>query len=272
VTLESSTVTGNVLTSPYYVPHGGGVGIFPSDSPGGTLTLQRSIISGNGNASAVGREIYVKADTVVHANDFNVFGRSGDAGVAGFTPGSTDIVPNQPIGGILLPLTDNGGDFDTRTHALAIGSPALDASPHDATCPATDQRGNPRPRGSACDIGSFEGSAVMCNGRATTMVGTINDDKLTGTPGPDLISGLTGDDDISGRNGDDIVCGGAGSDVMYGGPGSDLLFGGPGNDRLLGQGGGDTLNGGVDADVCDGGRDSGAVDTATACENVSSVP
>ena len=44
------------------------------------------------------------------ADDHNLFGHDGDAGVAGFTPGSTDIVPNKPIGGILLPLADNGGD------------------------------------------------------------------------------------------------------------------------------------------------------------------
>ena len=97
----------------------------------GTLTLERSIVSGNSALTA--REIDVTADVVVTANDFNLFGREGDAGVAGFTPGSTDIVPNEPIGDILLPLADNGGDFDTRTHALAMGSPALDASPDDAT-------------------------------------------------------------------------------------------------------------------------------------------
>ena len=142
---------------------------------------------------------------------------SGDAGVAGFTPGSTDIVPNKPIGDILLPLADNGGDFDTRTHALAMGSPALDASPDDASCPAVDQRGSPRPRGPACDIGAFEGAAVLCNGRVTTMVGTDGPDELTGTAGADVIAGLNGDDNIAGLGGNDLICAGGGADSVFGG-------------------------------------------------------
>ncbi|HEX9442834.1 MAG TPA: choice-of-anchor Q domain-containing protein, partial [Candidatus Binatia bacterium] len=50
---------------------------------------------------------------------------------------------------------DNGGP--TLTHALVKNSPALDAAPVDASCPATDQRGVPRPQGAACDIGAVEG-------------------------------------------------------------------------------------------------------------------
>ena len=53
----------------------------------------------------------------------------------------------------LAPLDDNGGP--TLTHALLIGSLALDAADA-ALCPATDQRGVPRPQGPGCDIGSFE--------------------------------------------------------------------------------------------------------------------
>ncbi|WP_433379244.1 choice-of-anchor Q domain-containing protein [Actinoplanes sp. CA-142083] len=43
----------------------------------------------------------------------------------------------------------------TRTHALAVTSPAVDAG-DPARCPATDQRGVPRPQGARCDIGAFE--------------------------------------------------------------------------------------------------------------------
>jgi hypothetical protein len=262
LTIVNSTVTNNALhVLPPFRQEGGGIFV-----DAGALTLQRSIVSGN-NATTV-REIFVDAGVSVEVNDFNLFGRSGDAGVRGFTPGSTDIVPIKGTRGILIPLADNGGG--TRTHALAIGSPALDTSPDDDTCPATDQRGNPRPRGPACDSGAFEGVAVMCNGRVTTMVGTINDDHLTGTAGPDVISGLTGNDNVSGLAGDDLVCAGSGADVVYGGSGRDQLFGEPGDDRLLGQGDNDTLNGGVDQDICNGG--SGAGDTATACETVNTVP
>ncbi len=48
-------------------------------------------------------------------------------------------------------LQDNGGP--TWTHALLIGSPAIDVS---AICEPTDQRGVPRPDGAACDIGAYE--------------------------------------------------------------------------------------------------------------------
>jgi predicted outer membrane repeat protein len=267
LTILSSTVTGNVLDAPprYYVQDGGG--LFVS---AGTLTLQRSIVSGN-KAFEV-REIKVEPGVAVKVNDFNLFGHGGDAGIIGFTPGSTDIVPNEPIGGILLPLADNGGDFDTRTHALAMGSPALNASPDDASCPAVDQRGSPRPRGPACDIGSFEGAAVLCSGRVTTMVGTDGPDELTGTPGPDVIAGLNGDDDIAGLGGNDLVCAGGGADSVFGSSGNDVLFGQGGNDRLFGHRGNDTLNGGTGQDHCDGGTHTGAGDTAAACETVSNVP
>jgi Ca2+-binding RTX toxin-like protein len=265
LTILSSTVTGNALVAslPYFPKPGGGVAVFS-----GTLTLQRSIVSGN--TARKGREIYVDADVVVKANDFNIFGRDGDAGISGFTTGSTDIVPNDPIGGILLPLADNGGP--TRTHALAIGSPALNASPDDAGCPAIDQRGNPRPRGPACDIGSFEGSAVLCNGRVTTIVGTDHGDELTGTAGLDVIAGLSGDDAIGGLEGNDVICGGGGADTLYGASGNDVLHGQGGNDRLFGHGGNDLLNGGDGQDQCDGGVNLSAGDTATACETVKNVP
>ncbi len=53
----------------------------------------------------------------------------------------------------LGPLADNGGP--TLTHALAAGSPAIDAADA-ATCPATDQRGVARPQGGGCDSGAYE--------------------------------------------------------------------------------------------------------------------
>ena len=54
---------------------------------------------------------------------------------------------------LLGPLSDNGGP--TPTLGLLTGSPAIDAG-DDSVCPATDQRGVPRPQGLACDIGAFE--------------------------------------------------------------------------------------------------------------------
>src|SRR5262249_27175160 len=55
-------------------------------------------------------------------------------------------------------LKDNGGP--TRTIALELGSPAIDAIPTAAngcgTSIASDQRGGGRPQGAGCDLGAFE--------------------------------------------------------------------------------------------------------------------
>jgi hypothetical protein len=272
LTIVSSTVTRNevwVGTEPAW--HSGG-GLL--NHPGATVTLQHSIVSGN--TAGAGPEINNQplsgggyGGTVI-ADEYNLVGHDGDAGVVGVNLGSTDIVPSKAVAGILLPLADNGGG--TQTHALAIGSPALNASPDDAGCRAIDQRGNPRPRGAACDIGAFEGSAVLCNNRVTTMVGTVNADDMTGTPGLDIISGLGGNDIISGLDGNDLICAGGGADVLYGGTGNDVMNGEAGNDKLFGNRGDDRLNGGPDVDRCDGGVNSTAGDTAVACETVITVP
>jgi hypothetical protein len=60
----------------------------------------------------------------------------------------------------LGPLADNGGP--TLTHGWLPGSPAIDAADPappgsgGTACPTTDQRGETRPRGAACDIGAVE--------------------------------------------------------------------------------------------------------------------
>jgi len=65
---------------------------------------------------------------------------------------------------LLGPLADNGGF--TLTHALGAGSPAIDAG-DPTNCPATDQRGFPRPidgdgvDGPRCDMGAYEYEVVM---------------------------------------------------------------------------------------------------------------
>jgi CSLREA domain-containing protein len=61
----------------------------------------------------------------------------------------------------LGPLADNGGLIETHTHALRPDSPAIDRGTGLTTdtffsCPKTDQRGETRPGGSACDVGAFE--------------------------------------------------------------------------------------------------------------------
>ncbi len=61
-----------------------------------------------------------------------------------------DLHDKNPL---LGPLTDNGGA--TWTHALLVGSPAIDHGTNSG-CPLTDQRRVGRPFGTACDIGAYE--------------------------------------------------------------------------------------------------------------------
>jgi hypothetical protein len=143
LTVSNSTITGNISKK--------GGGIYNGN---GEIILKRSIVSGN--KAAVGPEIYKPShySVVVTVDNYNVLGTSGDPGVVNFSPGISDIVPSGAITTILSPLADNGGP--TLSHALVTGSPAIDASPHDADCPSEDQRGITRPQGAACDIGAFE--------------------------------------------------------------------------------------------------------------------
>jgi hypothetical protein len=155
VTVINSTITGNPGgmsndVGTFYVP--------------GILRLARTLVAGN--TASGGSEIV--NFSIVEADKYNLFGVNGDAGVVGFTPGATDIIPPA---GVMLPdildptLAFNGGP--TLTHALVSGSPAIDAGGPmclDANGDplTTDQRSQPRPVDGngddtpTCDIGAFE--------------------------------------------------------------------------------------------------------------------
>lgn len=71
---------------------------------------------------------------------------------------ANNSLPNTWPAPWLGPLADNGGP--TKTHALQLPSPAINAVPQGAngcaTDITTDQRGIKRPQGGKCEIGSFE--------------------------------------------------------------------------------------------------------------------
>ncbi len=132
---------------------------------GNSITrLQRSILSGNGG-DEVHRLAQSGCTATINANSHNIFGHNGNAGVTGFTPGATDIIPTGNLASILSPLANNGGP--TQTHALPAGSPALDRAPS-SSCTAApvnglDQRGEARNQNGSgassaneCDVGAFE--------------------------------------------------------------------------------------------------------------------
>jgi hypothetical protein len=150
LTITNSTISGN------NADRGGGVSnvsfFYENHS---SLIIKNSLISGN--KASQGAEI--DSSSSVSADNFNLFGANGNAGVTGFVPGLTDIVPAKgvKVKNIVAPLKNNGGP--TQTHALAPGSPALNVVPFtDPNCTSTDQRGVDRPQGTGCDIGAFEQS------------------------------------------------------------------------------------------------------------------
>ncbi|MDJ0756630.1 MAG: right-handed parallel beta-helix repeat-containing protein, partial [Ardenticatenaceae bacterium] len=110
----------------------------------GTVTLTNSIIADNGAANCA-----LGGGTLV-SGGYNL----EDGGSCALS-GAGDITNTDPL---LDGLADNGGN--TQTHALLAGSPAIDAIPDGVNgCGiefVTDQRGEVRPFGDGCDIGSFE--------------------------------------------------------------------------------------------------------------------
>src|SRR4029453_18714451 len=122
LTVTNSTITGNSAGQ-----EGGGVYAESHSNLGPAVTLQHALLTGN-TASTV-PEASVQGTIALTVNDFNLFGSNGAAGVSGFTPGATDIVPapGTMVSDILGPLASNGGP--TLTHALVSDGPAVDAVP-----------------------------------------------------------------------------------------------------------------------------------------------
>jgi CSLREA domain-containing protein len=115
------------------------------------VTLTNALVARNRAASGVD---VLDGDGEVLAR-FSLIGDGTGSGITntdGNQVGNAD--PNaSPIDPRVGPLADNGGP--TRTHALLLTSPAIDAA-STPDCPGSDQRGVLRPQGPACDIGSYE--------------------------------------------------------------------------------------------------------------------
>ncbi len=155
--LRSSTVTGNILTP---MASGRGAGLFA----GAAVTIRNSILAGNldQRPGPAGRVPDCSTDSgTLTSEGHNIIGDNNRC--QGLSDGSNgDQVGTQanPLDPLLGPLADHGGP--TATHLLLSGSPALDAGnpavPGSGgfACPTTDQRGEDRPDGVACDIGALE--------------------------------------------------------------------------------------------------------------------
>ncbi len=180
--IDASTISGNSA-----MVNGGAVTVYSSE---GSVAITRSTISGN--TAGYGGGVHNNAGTAT-INDSslidNVANYQGDQVhvytnygftvyrtlLAGSGTGNCFIDPITNVSNVgnnlssdascatiagtvaladlsLLPLSDNGGP--TQTHALGMTSVALNAG---ANCgPTTDQRGESRPFGAACDVGAIE--------------------------------------------------------------------------------------------------------------------
>lgn len=144
LTIVNSTITdndalkgaGGVNSSQSYTPLTDQVRV-------GVVRVRNSIIAGN--RSVEGPQDCRAAGMVLTSTGHTLDG-DGTCGTAG----PTDLPMRRPL---LGPLANNGGQTDT--HAVLAQSPARDAAGADG-CPSHDQRGVPRPRGRACDIGAYE--------------------------------------------------------------------------------------------------------------------
>jgi parallel beta helix pectate lyase-like protein len=183
VTISGSTFTGNSANA-----NDGGA-IFAS---GGTMTIENSTVSGNSAAQTGGGLVTsagVAATVVINNSTFanNSAGAGGNfAQFLGNITVRNTIIANPAAGGnCRTPITDGGNNIQfpdtscaataqladpklgplqnnggpTLTQALLPGSAALDAG-NTTTCTLIDQRGVPRPQGSACDIGAYERGAA----------------------------------------------------------------------------------------------------------------
>jgi hypothetical protein len=160
-TLTNSTVSANSGA------YGGGI----YDVDGATVTLTNCTLSANIGSYGSGinnlgtltlRNTLVDNDC---ADGSTITSGGGNLESPGDTCGFDQLTDQVDVteGQLNIgPLQDNGGP--TMTHALGVGSVAIDQIPAEACVDAdgapltTDQRGEPRPEtgGTMCDIGAFE--------------------------------------------------------------------------------------------------------------------
>lgn len=166
ILVRNSTISGNSAEA-----IGGGLYSGGHAQAGASVTIQNSTISGN-EAGAAGGGLYLGYDaalsigSTIIASNVAPAGYGADIGsadaisIAGshnIILDSTLTVPGDTIAldPLLQPLADNGGP--TRTHAMAMDSPAFDAGSNIGSF-EFDQRGTgfARSVGVTTDIGAFE--------------------------------------------------------------------------------------------------------------------
>ena len=155
------TIANSTLVTNRADENGGGINVATDSTSLTNVTFDNNFA---GSAFA-GRDIYNDASTTVTNTIFassattpsncggaplTSGGHNIDNGTSCGLAASGDRSSTDPRESI---VGDRGGPTDTV--GLSESSPAIDAG-LSAACPASDQRGFPRPMGPACDIGAFE--------------------------------------------------------------------------------------------------------------------
>jgi CSLREA domain-containing protein len=182
-TLTNATISGNTVSAStgsaaaFSYAQGGGVfdavGTGKVEVSSGTLT-HNAVQATGGNANKIGANYELLSDSnqktkntiisnpVGAANCYGTLPSLGhnleETNSCGFNAGADHTSLINSATGLDPNLAANGGP--TKTHALLVGSPAIDQIAA-ASCPLTDQRGPTflRPTvmtGTPCDIGAFE--------------------------------------------------------------------------------------------------------------------
>lgn len=161
VWIRNSTISGNMAAQ-----YGGGL-VAGHACDGLWLRISNSTITDNRSDAAGEGGVHLEGcpdlqSTLIAGNVPNdVVGPAQISGANNFVGFSTPVTPALPPGTIvgadprLGPLANNGGP--TRTHALLVGSAAIDRG-NNAAGIGYDQRGSGHPRtvGAAPDIGAYE--------------------------------------------------------------------------------------------------------------------
>ncbi|HKP96895.1 MAG TPA: choice-of-anchor Q domain-containing protein [Fibrobacteria bacterium] len=141
--LTWTTITSNKAGSNNYTGKGGGVLTW-----GGTLTVRKSIISGNANYPTSANS---DCEGTVTSGGYNLLGPC--SGATAGTGGKTNTSAS-----LSAPTFPSGSKWSLTPHHVPLWySPAVNAIPSGPCAPlADDQIYNRRPTGSACDMGAIE--------------------------------------------------------------------------------------------------------------------
>jgi len=193
VAIENSTISGNsVNVAASNSAFGGGIYV----NNGAQLVMKSTTLANNtaassGSISTSGGNLWSSGATPVTIQNSIIANGSarfpGTNNCAATTPTFVErnIISDASCGAaaanrtiadpLLLPVANNGGPTNSR--ALGTGSPAIDAAGSCLT--ATDQRGQARPLGLACDLGAIEAGADLDVSQAFSNTGPA--------PGSDVI-------------------------------------------------------------------------------------